>query len=91
VLAQSSEKFRTLMKEWQEESSHFPIISVDEEDFEIMNEVVEYLYTGCCTSLSTLDGENRERERELTNEDILDELALSLHDLDCDLVDAGKF
>ena len=89
ILAQSSEKFQTLMNESQ--SSHLPVISLDEEDFEIINEVVEFLYTGYCTSLSELDGENCELEKELTDEDILDELTLSVHDLDIDLLHAGGF
>ena len=56
-----------------------------------MNEVVEFLYTGCSSSLPVLDGHDYKHERQLTDEDILDELALSLQDVDFDLLDTGEF
>jgi hypothetical protein len=93
VLAQGSDKLRTLINECKQELcleySQTPLLYLDEEDTEIMNEMIEFLYTGSCASLPLLDGKNCERQ--LTDEDILDELALGLQDVDFDNLDTGGF
>ncbi|CAB4004855.1 inhibitor of Bruton tyrosine kinase [Paramuricea clavata] len=93
VLAQGSDKLRTLINECKQEVcleySQTPLIYLDEEDIEIMNEMIEFLYTGSCASLPLRDGKNCERQ--LTDEDILDELALGLQDVDFDNLDTVYF
>lgn len=58
---------------------------------EIMKEIIEFLYTGSCDLLRGLEQEysvgKNLNDRELTEDEILNELALSLQDVDFDLLD----
>ena len=72
--------------------SQTPIISLDEDDFEIINETFEFLYTGSCASLPCVlshDSSEVSQRRELTDDDILNELAMSLQDVDFDFFNTG--
>ena len=89
--------FRALINDSKQElcsangGSQTPIIYLDEDDFEIVNETIEFLYTGSCASLPVPSYENCEvsHERELNDEDILNELTLSLQDVDFDILNTG--
>lgn len=84
----------TLIKESKKEScldsSQTPVIRLDEEDLETINEVTEFLYTGGCTSLPVCDSKVSNQVRQLTDEDILDALAMSLQDVDFDIFSTGE-
>ena len=100
VLAQGSEKLRTMMNNAKQESCSVldfpqpPIIIYLEENFEIIQEIIEFLYTGCCASLAIRNGDvcvdKSLKEREMTDEDMLKALALSLQEVDFDILDVPQ-
>ena len=90
VVAEASDKLITMINHTSNEDSNIDIIYLNDENYETMNEIIEFLYTGSCASLPQLNLKNSERvhdERELTDEDILDALAMSLQDVDFDFLD----
>ena len=97
ILAEGSEKLRTLMNDAKQESSNNSenqptlVIYLDEDDFEIVREVIEFLYTGCCVSLPAVPKEDVDEELpENEQSHQFNQLAFNIQDVDFGLLDSGK-
>ncbi|XP_028412320.1 inhibitor of Bruton tyrosine kinase-like [Dendronephthya gigantea] len=94
ILAEGSEKLRTLINDAKQESSDSKdnqqtlLIYLDEEDFEIVREMIEFLYTRCCGLQPALIREDLDddlAEKELFHQ--FNQLAFNLQDVDFDVLD----
>ena len=102
ILAEGSDKFRSLIDDAEAKlpdgddlPSGVPIVTLDDEDFELIQEMLEFLYTGSCACLRPPEEESRcvglgeEDEIEISNgeERMLNELAWSLESVDFEVLD----
>ncbi|XP_046848381.1 inhibitor of Bruton tyrosine kinase-like isoform X2 [Xenia sp. Carnegie-2017] len=87
IMAQVSKTFRNYINDAKQKSSSIPIIHLGDENYDVIREILEYAYTGSCSSLPAIPHDDPDSEQcQLTDIDILNELALSLENVDLELL-----
>ena len=99
MLAHGSERFRKLIDGAQvkynnaDDLREIPVIRLDDEDFEVIQEIIEFIYTGTCSLLKPFNSENcvesdeNEIRQPFTDDEMVKELAWSLEIVDFDILD----